>query len=105
MGNRLSQIATRTGDNGTTGLIVGAAGGALIGRAIDASDAERRRIAAEVHVSSAHRTPERTGKLAREAAGRGAAITGVKRREKAGGGGADGRAAIFLYDQCHSNFL
>jgi 5-(carboxyamino)imidazole ribonucleotide mutase len=28
-------------------------------------------IAAEVHVSSAHRTPERTGKLAREAAGRG----------------------------------
>jgi 5-(carboxyamino)imidazole ribonucleotide mutase len=28
-------------------------------------------IAAEVHVSSAHRTPERTGKLAREAASRG----------------------------------
>jgi 5-(carboxyamino)imidazole ribonucleotide mutase len=28
-------------------------------------------IASEVHVSSAHRTPERTGKLAREAAGRG----------------------------------
>jgi 5-(carboxyamino)imidazole ribonucleotide mutase len=28
-------------------------------------------IACEVHVSSAHRTPERTGKLAREAAGRG----------------------------------
>jgi 5-(carboxyamino)imidazole ribonucleotide mutase len=28
-------------------------------------------IAAEVHVSSAHRTPERTGRLAREAAGRG----------------------------------
>jgi 5-(carboxyamino)imidazole ribonucleotide mutase len=28
-------------------------------------------IPSEVHVSSAHRTPERTGKLAREAAGRG----------------------------------
>ncbi len=28
-------------------------------------------IDSEVHVSSAHRTPERTGKLAREAAGRG----------------------------------
>ncbi|ABC82236.1 5-(carboxyamino)imidazole ribonucleotide mutase [Anaeromyxobacter dehalogenans] len=28
-------------------------------------------VATEVHVSSAHRTPERTGKLAREAAGRG----------------------------------
>jgi 5-(carboxyamino)imidazole ribonucleotide mutase len=28
-------------------------------------------IESEVHVSSAHRTPERTGKLAREAAGRG----------------------------------
>jgi 5-(carboxyamino)imidazole ribonucleotide mutase len=28
-------------------------------------------IASDVHVSSAHRTPERTGKLAREAAGRG----------------------------------
>jgi 5-(carboxyamino)imidazole ribonucleotide mutase len=28
-------------------------------------------IAAEVHVSSAHRTPERTARLAREAAGRG----------------------------------
>jgi 5-(carboxyamino)imidazole ribonucleotide mutase len=28
-------------------------------------------IQTEVHVSSAHRTPERTGKLAREAAGRG----------------------------------
>ncbi|BDG01714.1 5-(carboxyamino)imidazole ribonucleotide mutase [Anaeromyxobacter oryzae] len=28
-------------------------------------------IASEVHVSSAHRTPERTGALAREAAGRG----------------------------------
>jgi len=28
-------------------------------------------IECEVHVSSAHRTPERTGKLAREAAGRG----------------------------------
>jgi len=28
-------------------------------------------IAAEVHVSSAHRTPERTGTMAREAAGRG----------------------------------
>src|SRR5512143_1855165 len=28
-------------------------------------------IACEVHVSSAHRTPERTGRLAREAAGRG----------------------------------
>ncbi|WP_242394724.1 5-(carboxyamino)imidazole ribonucleotide mutase [Anaeromyxobacter oryzisoli] len=28
-------------------------------------------IASEVHVSSAHRTPERTGTLAREAAGRG----------------------------------
>ncbi|MGB8931484.1 MAG: 5-(carboxyamino)imidazole ribonucleotide mutase [Anaeromyxobacteraceae bacterium] len=28
-------------------------------------------IPCEVHVSSAHRTPERTGKLAREAAGRG----------------------------------
>ncbi len=28
-------------------------------------------IASEVHVSSAHRTPERTGRLAREAAGRG----------------------------------
>jgi 5-(carboxyamino)imidazole ribonucleotide mutase len=28
-------------------------------------------VPSEVHVSSAHRTPERTGKLAREAAGRG----------------------------------
>jgi 5-(carboxyamino)imidazole ribonucleotide mutase len=28
-------------------------------------------VECEVHVSSAHRTPERTGKLAREAAGRG----------------------------------
>ncbi len=28
-------------------------------------------IEAEIHVSSAHRTPERTGRLAREAAGRG----------------------------------
>ncbi len=28
-------------------------------------------VGCEVHVSSAHRTPERTGKLAREAAGRG----------------------------------
>jgi 5-(carboxyamino)imidazole ribonucleotide mutase len=28
-------------------------------------------VAVEVHVSSAHRTPERTGQLAREAAGRG----------------------------------
>jgi 5-(carboxyamino)imidazole ribonucleotide mutase len=28
-------------------------------------------ISSEIHVSSAHRTPERTGKLAREAAGRG----------------------------------
>jgi len=28
-------------------------------------------IASDIHVSSAHRTPERTGKLAREAAGRG----------------------------------
>jgi 5-(carboxyamino)imidazole ribonucleotide mutase len=28
-------------------------------------------IASEVHVSSAHRTPERTGRMAREAAGRG----------------------------------
>ena len=28
-------------------------------------------IESEIHVSSAHRTPERTGKLAREAAGRG----------------------------------
>jgi 5-(carboxyamino)imidazole ribonucleotide mutase len=28
-------------------------------------------VVCEVHVSSAHRTPERTGKLAREAAGRG----------------------------------
>ena len=28
-------------------------------------------VVSEVHVSSAHRTPERTGKLAREAAGRG----------------------------------
>lgn len=31
-------------------------------------------IACEVHVSSAHRTPERTGKLAREAAGRGVQV-------------------------------
>jgi 5-(carboxyamino)imidazole ribonucleotide mutase len=31
-------------------------------------------IASEVHVSSAHRTPERTGKLAREAAGRGVLV-------------------------------
>lgn len=31
-------------------------------------------VASEVHVSSAHRTPERTGKLAREAAGRGIAV-------------------------------
>jgi 5-(carboxyamino)imidazole ribonucleotide mutase len=32
---------------------------------------EEMGIETEVHVSSAHRTPERTGKLAREAAGRG----------------------------------
>jgi len=32
---------------------------------------EEMGIASEVHVSSAHRTPERTGRLAREAAGRG----------------------------------
>jgi 5-(carboxyamino)imidazole ribonucleotide mutase len=31
-------------------------------------------VATEVHVSSAHRTPERTGKLAREAAGRGVQV-------------------------------
>ena len=31
-------------------------------------------IESEVHVSSAHRTPERTGKLAREAAGRGVQV-------------------------------
>jgi 5-(carboxyamino)imidazole ribonucleotide mutase len=31
-------------------------------------------IASDVHVSSAHRTPERTGKLAREAAGRGVQV-------------------------------
>ena len=31
-------------------------------------------IATEVHVSSAHRTPERTGRLAREAAGRGVQV-------------------------------
>lgn len=31
-------------------------------------------IVSEVHVSSAHRTPERTGKLAREAAGRGVQV-------------------------------
>ena len=31
-------------------------------------------VASEVHVSSAHRTPERTGKLAREAAGRGVLV-------------------------------
>lgn len=31
-------------------------------------------IASEVHVSSAHRTPERTGRLAREAAGRGVQV-------------------------------
>ena len=31
-------------------------------------------VSAEVHVSSAHRTPERTGKLAREAAGRGVQV-------------------------------
>lgn len=31
-------------------------------------------IASEVHVSSAHRTPERTGRLAREAAGRGVEV-------------------------------
>ena len=31
-------------------------------------------VEAEVHVSSAHRTPERTGRLAREAAGRGVRI-------------------------------
>jgi len=31
-------------------------------------------IANEVHVSSAHRTPERTGRLAREAAGRGVQV-------------------------------
>jgi 5-(carboxyamino)imidazole ribonucleotide mutase len=31
-------------------------------------------VEAEVHVSSAHRTPERTGKLAREAAGRGVQV-------------------------------
>jgi len=32
---------------------------------------EEMGIASEVHVASAHRTPERTGRLAREAAGRG----------------------------------
>jgi 5-(carboxyamino)imidazole ribonucleotide mutase len=32
---------------------------------------EQMGVASEVHVSSAHRTPERTGRLAREAAGRG----------------------------------
>ncbi len=32
---------------------------------------EEMGVASEVHVSSAHRTPERTGRLAREAAGRG----------------------------------
>jgi len=32
---------------------------------------EEMGVGCEVHVSSAHRTPERTGKLAREAAGRG----------------------------------
>jgi len=32
---------------------------------------EEMGVCCEVHVSSAHRTPERTGKLAREAAGRG----------------------------------
>jgi 5-(carboxyamino)imidazole ribonucleotide mutase len=31
-------------------------------------------VASEVHVSSAHRTPERTGRLAREAAGRGVEV-------------------------------
>jgi 5-(carboxyamino)imidazole ribonucleotide mutase len=31
-------------------------------------------VASEVHVSSAHRTPERTGRLAREAAGRGVQV-------------------------------
>lgn len=31
-------------------------------------------IASEIHVSSAHRTPERTGRLAREAAGRGVEV-------------------------------
>jgi len=31
-------------------------------------------VPVEVHVSSAHRTPERTGKLAREAAGRGIGV-------------------------------
>ncbi len=31
-------------------------------------------VPSEVHVSSAHRTPERTGKLAREAAGRGVQV-------------------------------
>ena len=31
-------------------------------------------VAVECHVSSAHRTPERTGKLAREAAGRGVQV-------------------------------
>jgi 5-(carboxyamino)imidazole ribonucleotide mutase len=31
-------------------------------------------IESEIHVSSAHRTPERTGKLAREAAGRGVQV-------------------------------
>jgi 5-(carboxyamino)imidazole ribonucleotide mutase len=31
-------------------------------------------IASEVHVSSAHRTPERTGRMAREAAGRGVQV-------------------------------
>lgn len=31
-------------------------------------------IASDVHVSSAHRTPERTGRLAREAAGRGVQV-------------------------------
>jgi 5-(carboxyamino)imidazole ribonucleotide mutase len=35
---------------------------------------EEMGIACEAHVSSAHRTPERTGKLAREAAGRGVRV-------------------------------
>ncbi len=33
-------------------------------------------VGSEVHVSSAHRTPERTGRLAREAAGRGIQVIG-----------------------------
>ena len=46
-------------------------------------------VAVECHVSSAHRTPERTGKLAREAAGRGVQVIVC-------GAGAAGCSAVMI---------